>query len=226
MDDPIAHQAPNEQAIRHWNDARVKDVHAQQTEAAAKEAKAKESVGGRAMSQEALLKRREREERRAAAAQLKALAEGEDQGEGSTAPVALTPALEKMSTASAQAYSVTVEASSDGYEWYSPEGATYDTIASAKKAGIWIYPGNLHERAKCGVFRDLWEKGCFMGGGIKFGGDFLVYPGMCHCFTPPTCVVGTACNLLCSQATHYDIIRILQRRLLIHQRQRCGLWKL
>jgi len=27
------------------------------------------------------------------------------------------------------------------------------------------------------VFEDLWRKGYFMGGGLRFGGDFLIYPG-------------------------------------------------
>lgn len=30
---------------------------------------------------------------------------------------------------------------------------------------------------RAAVFADLWEKGYYLTGGQKFGGDFLVYPG-------------------------------------------------
>ena len=78
----------------------------------------------------------------------------------------------------APAYTVVVPGTSTSFSWYTPEPHAYSTIQSAKNAGIWSYPSNLAERAKCAVFRDLWEKGYYMGGGLKFGGDFLVYPGI------------------------------------------------
>ena len=82
-------------------------------------------------------------------------------------------------TSSANAtWTITIPASSAAeLSWYSSEGSTYTTIEDAKAAGIWSYPSNSFERAKCAVFRDLWEKGHYMGGGIRFGADFLVYPG-------------------------------------------------
>jgi hypothetical protein len=36
------------------------------------------------------------------------------------------------------------------------------------------FPQNRHRYL---IFKDLWEKGFFLGSGSKFGGDFLVYPG-------------------------------------------------
>lgn len=33
------------------------------------------------------------------------------------------------------------------------------------------------KNARIEVFKDLWKKGYFMGSGLKFGADFLVYPG-------------------------------------------------
>ncbi|TEB36219.1 tRNA-intron endonuclease catalytic domain-like protein [Coprinellus micaceus] len=51
------------------------------------------------------------------------------------------------------------------------------TIEAARQAGIWDYPANLQERARCGVFRGLWDQGYYMGVGIRFGGEYLVYPG-------------------------------------------------
>lgn len=139
------------------------------------------------MSEEAIRKRREREERRAAAARAKALAEGEDPDAIEASGSSMTPAAptdQRPATPNAQAapaYTVTLPGSSSDLAWYDPEGCRYESIADAQAAGIWTYPANLHERAKCRVFRDLWEQGNFMGGGIRFGGDFLVYPGAYSC---------------------------------------------
>jgi tRNA-splicing endonuclease subunit Sen34 len=89
-------------------------------------------------------------------------------------------------------YTVHIPSTSDGLVWYNP--AEYDTLSAASAAGIWIYPSTYEERARCVVFRALSEKGYYMGGGIKFGGDWLVYPGswlfpfsliafFCFCFS-------------------------------------------
>lgn len=144
------------------------------------------------MTEDALRKRKEREEKRAAAARAKAIAEGLDVGvtdalvPGAPNSVSVPPpsaeddrpsSLSASSQAQIPAYTITLPASSTSLSWYHPEESTYETIEEARAAGVWTYPADLHERAKCGVFRDLWEKGNFMGGGIKFGGDFLVYPG-------------------------------------------------
>ncbi|KAH8833531.1 hypothetical protein DL96DRAFT_1703191 [Flagelloscypha sp. PMI_526] len=63
------------------------------------------------------------------------------------------------------------------FPWYDSTTATYLTIQSAKDAGIWNYPDTQEERARCAVFSDLWKRKYVMGGGIKFGGEYLVYPG-------------------------------------------------
>lgn len=80
-------------------------------------------------------------------------------------------------------YNIMIPAESSTLSWFDPDSARYETIAAAKEAGIWTYPSNLTERAKCGVFRGLWEQGYFMGSGIKFGGDYLVYPGQAFCLS-------------------------------------------
>lgn len=158
----------------------------------------KESKKPQTLSEDALRKRREREEKRAAAARAKALAEGtleDTQDELFTPAATSTPVVDQRSATPAtnvdlleSLYTVTIPASSpESLSWYSSKGAVYDNLQSAKEAGIWTYPGDLHERAKCGVFRDLLEKGYYMGGGIKFGGDFLVYPGTCF-----SCVISFA----------------------------------
>ncbi|KAH9930912.1 uncharacterized protein B0H18DRAFT_991791 [Fomitopsis serialis] len=184
VDDPAAHRTPSLDALKAWNTERA--AAAQHQIALAETKEASEKAATLSMSEEALRKRREREERRAAAARAKALAEGEDvavpepAGPASAAAAVPSAADQRPDTPSAQAtpaYTVTLPGSSSALSWYDSEGCTYETIADAQAAGIWTYPADLHERAKCRVFRDLWEKGNFMGGGIRFGGDFLVYPG-------------------------------------------------
>ena len=185
MDDPKAHLAPSEAQLKAWNNDLTEGVKAQLAVAESKEAQGQKFA--KSMSEEAIRKRKEREEKRAAAARAKALAEG---GEDvfTPAPTELndTPASAPLSegkpsdaTSSANAtWTITIPASSAAeLSWYSSEGSTYTTIEDAKAAGIWSYPSNSFERAKCAVFRDLWEKGHYMGGGIRFGADFLVYPG-------------------------------------------------
>ncbi|PVU97943.1 hypothetical protein BB561_000200 [Smittium simulii] len=39
------------------------------------------------------------------------------------------------------------------------------------------WPISALEISKLAVFRDLWQKGYFLTPGLKFGGDYLVYPG-------------------------------------------------
>lgn len=143
----------------------------------------------RAMSEEALRKRKEREERKKAQAAAKAAAEGAEGSPGEFNPPnpvesegANTPTKPSASTSegpknSSLPYTVVIPASSSSLEWYDPTECTYSTTESARLAGVWDYPSTLSERARCGVFRDLWKQGYFMGGGIKFGGEYLVYPG-------------------------------------------------
>ena len=141
---------------------------------------AKEGVKeGRALSEEALKKRKEREEKKAAeAARLAALTADLDRCDISTPEPAPTPPAQSHSDSknTSLAHTVVIPTASSSLDWYTPN--SYSTISTAKAAGIWEYPATLQERARCGVFRSLWEQGYFMGGGIKFGGDYLVYPGM------------------------------------------------
>jgi tRNA-splicing endonuclease subunit Sen34 len=140
------------------------------------------------MSEDAVRKRKEREERKRAQAAAKAAAEATEEGSSSvfvpsesetkplppTEPVSSPTDLSKNSSAP---YTIVIPASSSSLEWYDDSECSYSTIESAREAGVWDYPSNLSERARCGVFKDLWKQGYFMGGGIKFGGEYLVYPG-------------------------------------------------
>ncbi|TFK84520.1 tRNA-intron endonuclease catalytic domain-like protein [Polyporus arcularius HHB13444] len=179
IDDRNAHHPPSAEALAEWNMAREASVTAQIIAAEAE--KASEKATKHSTSEEAIRKRKEREAKKAAAAQAKALAEGLSLDDSSSAPVLPVPVVEDRpgtpSKNAAHAFTVTIPASSSDLQWYAPDSAAYSTLDSAREACIWTYPTTPFEYAKCRVFQDLWEKGNYMGGGIKFGGDFLVYPG-------------------------------------------------
>jgi len=181
VDDPSAHQEPTLPAIEKWNEERTQDVTTQLAFNAEKEAK--ETVSGRGTSEKALKKRREREARKEAARAI-AQANGEVEeiefaaAKSSAKPTQPVTEVPQSSTKVVlPAHTVQVAALSDRLDWYTPSLHTYPSLALAHDAGIWMYPSNLSERARCGVFRSLWEQGFFMGVGVKFGGEYLVYPG-------------------------------------------------
>jgi hypothetical protein len=39
------------------------------------------------------------------------------------------------------------------------------------------FPSSIKDRLRLTVFRDLWRKGFHLTSGLKFGCDYLVYPG-------------------------------------------------
>ncbi|KAI9056901.1 tRNA-intron endonuclease catalytic domain-like protein [Trametes sanguinea] len=178
IDDPRAYWPASAEALIQWNSERNESAKRQIAIAKAKDAS--EMAARHSMSEEAIRKRQEREAKRAAAARAKALAEGLSVEEASIpAPTSsnVEPRPATPNNPSAPSFTVTIPASSSEIEWYNPDARAYSTLNSAREAGVWTYPSTPYERAKCRVFQDLWEKGNFMGGGIKFGGDFLVYPG-------------------------------------------------
>ncbi|BGO97701.1 hypothetical protein RTG_01459 [Rhodotorula toruloides ATCC 204091] len=76
-------------------------------------------------------------------------------------------------------YTIIIEPRSSSFPWYDPTSpsVTYASLDAAKDAGLWNYPETVLQESRCRVFEDLWRKGYYMGGGLRFGGDFLVYPG-------------------------------------------------
>ena len=193
VDDPKAHLQPTVPQLERWSKEQEESI---QTQLVYTEMKiAKESANAsRAMSEEAQRKRKERELRKQAEAARKTAA-----GEDIDNPAALlaststesqkeltsritdsrmgTP-LPEGSNNSSIPYTIVIPASSSSLDWYDSTTCSYSTIEGAREAGVWNYPSDLMERARCGVFKDLWKQGYFMGGGIKFGGEYLVYPGM------------------------------------------------
>ena len=53
----------------------------------------------------------------------------------------------------------------------------YTSLKDACAAGVWTYPTTLQERARCAVFEALHNQGYYLSTGLRFGGDFVAYPG-------------------------------------------------
>ena len=195
VDDQNAHHDPSATELEKWDSERLRGIEEQLS--LAEEHEAREALNpDRAMSEKAILKRKEREERKA-----RGKANSLDNDESLSIPLAtesvLGPAdsrLEAPRTTrlhgsdvtvarnSATPYTVHIPGASPTFGWYAPSDHSFTTLAAARDAGIWDYPETPLQRARCAVFRDLWEQGHFMGGGIKFGGEYLVYPGMSALF--------------------------------------------
>ena len=165
IDDPSAHSSPELVALENWNLERSNSIQDQIAAKSGNEGNRKD----RSISEKAQQKRDQREARRAASAN--------KTDANASLGVVEDPIPEPRPPQTTPAYTVVIPGTSTSFSWYTPEPHAYSTVQAAKDAGIWSYPSNLSERAKCAVFRDLWEKGYSMGGGLKFGGDFLVYPG-------------------------------------------------
>lgn len=169
IDDCKAHKVPVQAERDDWNSKRRHD---EVRSSAQREGAKENSASVKGNSEEALKRRRERQERRAAeSTQTSLLVDNLSSIVPQRPP---TPASASMSTVT---YSVVIPTSSVPLSWYHPVDHGYQSIAEAKEVGLWSYPSTPEERARCAVFQYLWEKGYYMGCGIKFGGEFLVYPG-------------------------------------------------
>ncbi|KAG7167783.1 tRNA-splicing endonuclease subunit Sen34-like [Homarus americanus] len=49
-------------------------------------------------------------------------------------------------------------------------------------AADWTFPTSKMDKLRYAVFKDVWEHDQYLTAGVKFGGDFLVYPGDPHLF--------------------------------------------
>jgi len=162
VDDIGSHVCPTPHQLSTWNDTRKARLDA--SDRADRVTKATPPR----LSDAALQKRLERQKRK------EAQIETWD-SHALTAPESdLREASGAKETAS---YGFRIPATSEVFPWY--EEKTYHTLQAASDAGLWTYPSNQEERAKCAVFADLWKKGYYMGNGFRFGGDWLVYPGTC-----------------------------------------------
>ncbi|KAG8989101.1 tRNA-splicing endonuclease subunit [Tulasnella sp. JGI-2019a] len=194
LDDAHGHNSPTPQEREQWEQL-VKQRRLMSIQGLESIRKEKENTRGQKSTPEAELKRKEREAKRAQKlAAAKAAAEAEESvdsslpredsslaallapdGAGLHTPQPSPNPAPAGSKEAQTAHTIIIPGSSDDHPWFRPPA--YETLEAAKEAGVWTYPSNIAERAKCAVFRDLIEKGYFIGGGIKFGGDWLVYPG-------------------------------------------------
>ncbi|KAI0259933.1 tRNA intron endonuclease [Gloeopeniophorella convolvens] len=163
--DPAAHHPPTRAQLDAWDAARREGVTAQLARAEAEAGRRNEDRAQNAAAQE---KRAAREARRHATP---------DVGVDDALAPAPAPTPARTPAAPNTPHTVAVPTTSSGFAWYDARASTYDTLDAARAAGVWSFPRSDAERARCAVFRDLWEKGYYMGGGSKFGGDWLVYPG-------------------------------------------------
>ena len=196
VDDPKAHLQPTISQLERWSEDQEESIKTQLVYSESKIAK-ESAHPSRAISEEAQRKRKERELRKQAEAARKAAA-GEDVdnlaallASTSTEPQkdltsritdsGVGTSLPEGSNTSMIPHTIVIPASSSSLDWYDSSTCLFPSLEAAREAGLWDYPSNLTERARCGVFKDLWKQGFFMGGGIKFGGEYLVYPGI-YCF--------------------------------------------
>lgn len=102
-------------------------------------------------------------------------------------------------TLTAQAYfsSIPSHLSPATHPWFhpSPPSTLFHTLPAAREAGVWTYPSTPLEQSRCATFRKVWTEGMYMGQGVKFGGEFLVYPGKSRGFSGPPDVLTPARSL-------------------------------
>jgi tRNA-splicing endonuclease subunit Sen34 len=178
VDDTTAVGEPSSAELAEWDEARKQQVSKEialwhEREIARTALEITTGKGKGRLSEEAVQKRKERQERRAREVPPELTLDGED------APKEITPDAQAEAHSQPN-YTVHIPSTSLSHAWYCP--SIYDDLHSASHAGLWTYPRTPEEVASCRVFRDLWEKGHFLGSGLKFGGDFLVYPGWSFAF--------------------------------------------
>ncbi|KAG8733393.1 tRNA-splicing endonuclease subunit [Ceratobasidium sp. 423] len=154
-DDAQSHGAPTRHQLQRWAEVRKAVIEAELKEREGSSAPVKIDTSDKAQK-----KRMEREARKAAQQQ---------QTEPSSLAEPDTPAPVVTQ------HTVHVPGPSTELPWYAAR--IFHTIDESRDAGVWTYPRDVKERAECAVFRGLWDKGNYLGPGIKFGGNYLVYPG-------------------------------------------------
>ena len=209
MHDPAAHHTPTPSQLETWEESRRQDITDQIARLEHRKAEDRVTATATSATTTTTTpntiqqKRAEREARRRQLAEAAATAAVESNTDADTEGRASIKGNEGLhgdahATTSNPIYTISVPTTSDMLAWYdtkygdsnknddddgddNPEQhtCTYETLDAARAVHVWSFPSNMEERARCEVFRDLWEKGYYMGGGSKFGGDWLVYPGAC-----------------------------------------------
>jgi hypothetical protein len=63
------------------------------------------------------------------------------------------------------------------FPWGAQGGVWVRSLAHARALGLWSYPATPAEEQRVQVFRALHAQGYHLTSGLKFGGDWLAYPG-------------------------------------------------
>ncbi len=190
---------------------RLVGIRSMQEDSVAQQAERQKEFANKTTDSEVVIKKREERKRNKEAAKMKAKArESGDDASGAAEMSSLftpddtqmlaegssshqtpaTPIKEKAHTelpsnpSDGPAYFTEIPATPIRHPWFSPEttGSVYRDLESARAANVWTYPLTLLERARCASFRKVWEEGYYLGHGVKFGGEFLIYPGECQLF--------------------------------------------
>ncbi|KAI8610994.1 hypothetical protein BC830DRAFT_1143198 [Chytriomyces sp. MP71] len=76
---------------------------------------------------------------------------------------------------------VAVSTASDTLPWYNPTPVLMTTTRPSEDDILQMLGVPAHENSttlsKCKIFVNLWERGYYLTSAIKYGGDFLLYPG-------------------------------------------------
>ena len=158
-----SHFAPTTQQVEEYARGRVEDSKKAQVESATAEAERREHFM-KIKADEIARKRREKG---------KAVDKSADRATATTIEEA----------AAKQSFPIVTASTSRGLPWYD-EMVTFSSLSAAYKAKVYVQPPPLltipaaaRANARMAVFEDLWRRGFYLGSGLKFGADFLAYPG-------------------------------------------------
>lgn len=177
VDDLSSHRLPSTDEAKEYQTKRDRDIEEERRLTMIREAERKAAAKELYRTQifAAEEKRRARKERQ----QSERVEESSDSGltpEGMLGPDPVNDTQTTSNTTSIS-YFVPIHLRSQP-PTYLPEGSNvYHDLDSARNAGLWTYPDDQYQRARCAIFSALWKQGMFLGIGFKFGCDFLVYPG-------------------------------------------------
>jgi tRNA-splicing endonuclease subunit Sen34 len=171
VDDTRAHDIEgfSEVELDQWHEQRVASISERRRAAVEEARETKEKLKKQfSMSDSAMQKKRLREEK-------KRMQGAESKEDDLFAKV--EPAVE--AEAANPSHLITIPSSSSTLQWHNVRlgDNAFDTLSSAAKAGLWRYPATANQRARCAAFEAFRAKEYYMGKGLRFGGDFVVYPG-------------------------------------------------
>jgi tRNA-splicing endonuclease subunit Sen34 len=178
VDDVKAHDVEGiaEDRLEEWHRKRVDSILNRRRLAVEEAKRAKEKNKKQyALSEVAQEKKKKREERKQT--QMESINNGEeDVFQPDPSPQPNQAEEEDLSNIP---HLITIPSTSSDLDWHHVRlgDTAYDTLSSAAVAGLWRYPETADERARCAAFEALKEKNYYMGKGLRFGGDFVVYPG-------------------------------------------------